>query len=406
MKSLAICIPNYNRIEKLKRLLYETVGQITEENLTGQVQICISDDCSPESPEGMINIVRSRYPQVEILFERNKENRGMDYNFLNSVMMASGEFCWIIGNDDMPAEGGIARVVHLLAGTRDIDILLTPFNLYGGNNELRGTTYPLGEIKERLFDTSIQEQYSELIFSVRHNSGLFGFLSNVVFRRKNWVKYKDRFTDKMNTIFIQMYMNIQTLKDGAVFRYVPDIIIKNYADDETNESIDRICRILIGLDGVIEYFFNSREKEYLKRVIVDEYVSGTVWKLPDENLYKKKIIKIVSPKNWLYKEYFIPVLERKDFYNRKKFIIYGAGTFGKKVYWELKEHGAVIIGIADSSDIKIGLEFEEFKIMAVNEMIRLCEDQDVYILVANYHALEDMVNTLLENNINRIGIIT
>ena len=332
MKSLAICIPNYNRIEELKRLLYEAVGQITEENLTGQVQICISDDCSPESPKEMINIVRSKYPQVEILFERNKENRGMDYNFLNSVMMASGEFCWIIGNDDMPAEGGIARVVKFLEEMREIDILLTPFNLYGSNDELRGTTYPLGEIKERIFDTSIQEQYSELLFSVRHNSGLFGFLSNVVFRRKNWVKYRERFKDKLDTIFIQMYMNIQTLKDGAVFRYVPDKIIKNYADDETNESIERICRILIGLDGVIEYFFDGKEKEHLKRIIVDEYVSGIVWELPDEDLYKKKIRKIVSPKNQLYKKYFIPVTERKDFYDGKKFIIYGAGTYGRKVW--------------------------------------------------------------------------
>lgn len=406
MKSLAICIPNYNRIEKLKRLLYETVGQITEENLTGQVQICISDDCSPESPEGMINIVRSRYPQVEILFERNKENRGMDYNFLNSVMMASSEFCWIIGNDDMPAEGGIARVVDLLAGMREIDILLTPFNLYGSNNELRGTTYPLGEIKERLFDTSVREQYLELLFSVRHNSGLFGFLSNVVFKRKNWVKYRERFQDKLDTIFIQMYMNIQTLKDGAVFRYVPDKIIKNYADDETNESIERICRILIGLDGVVEYFFDGKEKEHLKRIIVDEYVSGTVWNLPDENLYKKKIRKIVSPKNQLYKKYFIPVAERKDFYDGKKFIIYGAGTYGRKAYQDLKAHGAAIIGIADSAYSKIGLAFEELNIVSVSEMKKLYNEQDAYVLVANHLALESMVCILFENQIERIGIIT
>ncbi|MFG6367690.1 MAG: glycosyltransferase family 2 protein [Lachnospiraceae bacterium] len=406
MKLLSICIPNYNRIDKLERLLREAASQITERDLTKQVQICVSDDYSLESPEQLIDSIRKEYQQIEFRFRRNKENRGMDYNFLNSVMMASSTYCWIIGNDDLPDTDSISKVITFIKSKPDTDIFLTPFDVYDDKNVVKMSIYPLEGGKEIVFDTSILEQYSELLLSVRHNSGLFGFLSNVVFQRKNWEKYKECFQDKLNTIFIQMYMNIQTLKDGAIFRYIPDKIVKNYMDDKTNESIERICRILMGLDGVVEYFFDGIEKEHLKRIMVDAYISGKVWGLPNENVFKKKVLAISSPKNLLYKKYFVPVDIRKKFFQSKQVIIYGAGEYGHKVYEELMEYDATIIGIADSAESKKGLLFEHFEIMSIKEMVELYTKQDIYILVANHFYLGEMISTLQQNRIKNIGIIS
>ena len=58
MKKLAICIPNYNRLENLKRLMIEIIRQITENQLHEQVQVCVSDDCSRENPEEIINWIK------------------------------------------------------------------------------------------------------------------------------------------------------------------------------------------------------------------------------------------------------------------------------------------------------------------------------------------------------------
>lgn len=404
MKLLSICIPNYGRIKKLRRLICEISRQVIEDDLTKQIQICISDDCSPENPYNDVKEIEMMYPEVEILFRRCKENQGMDYNFLNSVLMASGNYCWIIGNDDMPAKDGLAKAVDILSAS-NIDILMTPFDIYDDNENVRQTIYPLMENKKQIFYTSVREQYSDLLMSVDHNSGIFGFLSNIVFKREKWVEYRERFKDKMDTIFIQMYMNIETLKNGAICLYSPEKIIKNYADDETNESIDRICKILFGLDGVVEYFFQGKEKEHLKRKLVDAYISGGVWELPEESSYKKRVREIVSTKNQLYKTYFISLEKRKNFYIGKKFIIYGAGEYGRKVYKELRSFGASIVGIADSSVLKTGTRFNEFSIMSVDEMDKLYQKQDICVLVANHYALEDMVNTLLERKIENIGIV-
>lgn len=63
---LAVCIPNYNRPEKLDRLIRGLADQIMEENLGGQVEICISDDKSrnaltkwSETPDACIRMCGS-----------------------------------------------------------------------------------------------------------------------------------------------------------------------------------------------------------------------------------------------------------------------------------------------------------------------------------------------------------
>lgn len=405
MKLLAICIPNYNRIDKLERLIKESIRQIVENDLVEDVQICISDDCSPLNPEQMIELIRSEYPMVEILFRRNVENKGMDSNFLQSVLMASSTYCWIIGNDDVPVFNGIKTVVNILRQKKNIDIILTPFDIYDEDENMRGTIYPLKEKKEIIFDTSNKQQYENMLFSVTHNSGLFGFLSNVIFKKEKWSKYEDKFKNKLNTIFIQMYMNIQTLEEGALLLYTPYHIIKNYSDDETNNKIERICAILFGLNGVVEYFFEGKVNKYLKKILVDTYISGIVWELPENNLNKKKVREIDSLKNKMYKKYFVQKENRKNFFDKKKVFIYGAGNYGKKVYQELKQYNTQILGIADSDKAKENTIFDTFEIISVEKMLKLYEQQESYIIVANHFALENMINYLRENKVENIVII-
>ena len=210
----------------------------------------------------------------------------------------------------------------------------------------------------------------------------------------------------MNTIFIQMYMNIQTLKDGARLLYIPQKIIKDYADDETNNSIDRICRILIGLDGVVEYFFDGKIKEHMKRVLTDAYISGIVWSLPETNKYKKMIENIDSPKNLLYKRYFIDKSIRKQYFHKKEVYIYGAGNYGVSSYNELINCDARVVGIADSDKKKQGMVFGSgYVIESVENMIESCRLEKKCIVIANHFHLEDMVYTVKNGGIEEIAVI-
>ena len=405
MKKLAICIPNYNRLENLKRLMIEIIRQITENQLHEQVQVCVSDDCSRENPEEIINWIKEVYPEVDILFKRNSYNMGMDYNFLQSVLMSTSEYCWIIGNDDLPENNGIIEAITMIT-KENIDILVTPFDIYNDENKKIGDVYPINNKSLMLYNTSDKAQLDKYLFSITHNSGLFGFLSNVIFKREKWIVYKKKFEDKLNTIFIQMYMNIQTLRDGAKILYIPEKIIRNYSDDQTNNKIERIYAILMGLDGVVNYFFDGEIRQYLKRVIVDAYINEIVWNLPDEDERKKNVISIQSSKNEVYKKFFISQRERKNYLEGKKVIIYGSGNYGKKVYHEIENYNTEIIGISDTDKAKEGKKFESFFIMSIDKMLEISRKQKVCIIVANHYSLEKMIMFLLENNVDNIAIMS
>lgn len=409
MSYLAICIPNYSRLDKLKRLIEVSAEQIIQSSLEKEVAICISDDHSPEDPTEEIGILQKRYPQVAIHYERNEKNKGMDYNFLQSVVIADSKYCWIVGNDDLPVENAIERVVtHLKGNENSVDILVTPFDVYDEQEEKRDSIYPLGKSIDniKVFDTTIRDEYKKLLFSISHNSGMFGFLSNVVFKRENWIRYYERFQDKLGTIFIQMYMNIQTLEDGAVYEYWQQKIIKNYADDETNGTINRIGNILIGLEGVIEYFFEGEIAQRLRKIIVDDYISGIIWGLPMENEFKKAVVSIDSGKNKLYHRFFIEPDQREKFFSDKDVVVFGAGKYGKQAMDELEARGARIIAIVDSDSNKTGNLFGKHRIQLVDELDEICHGIQPVIVVANHKYLTEMVEQVLEKGINNIAIIT
>ena len=408
MRYLAICIPNYNRLEDLERLLFVAVGQIQQYSLEDTVEICVSDDCSPEDPTELVRFIQKKCPDVTIRYKRNDVNRGMDYNFLSSVLLSDSLYCWIIGNDDLPAEDGIKTVVDRLAERREsVDILVTPFDALGRDDRVRATIYPMDTDREIEFNTEKREDYESLLGKINHNSGLFGFLSNVVFKRVHWEQFQDRFKDKIGTIFIQMYMNVQTLEEGGRYLYLPRKIIRNYADDVLNVSIKRSCDVLLGLDGVIEYFYSGRIRERLKRVIVDEYITGMVWELPEENEYKKRIRGISSRKNEIYQKFFLMPEERKNFFEiNRKVILFGAGNFGRKAMGELLGYGADIVVVADSDPGKCGCMLENYVICAPEDIRQFYEAEQAFIVIANNKNLVEMTDQMLEQGMKRIVVIT
>lgn len=406
MKKIAISIPNYNRIEELERLINEIIRQVYDYDLTDNVQICVSDDCSPEDPTEVVCRLIQNNPTLDIRYARKHENQGMDYNFRDCVLMAEAEYCWIIGNDDIPTSDALKKVIDFLNNNKDAEFLVTPFDVHDEQGCYRTTVFPFGQCSDFRVDTSINEEKKDLLLKVVHNSGVFGFLSNVVFRRDKWVKNKEKYSDKMQSIFIQMYMNIDTVMSGCVYYYSGTKIIINNADDKTNDSINRICKILVGLDGVVEYFFEGEVKCHFKKVLTDAYINGEIWKLPEDNCFYDLVTSIESEKNTLYKKYYIPESEVKKQLDDCSIVIYGTGDYGNRTYNVLNKNGIVRnIVFADSSSDKVGGYINGCRIISVDEMVNRSKENDAFVIVANHFNLCDMVYLLENRQVDRIGII-
>lgn len=107
---LSICIPTYNRAERLGRLLANIYEEIA--GLGTQVEICISDNCSTDGTQAAVHRWEKKLP---ISSRRNGSNKGLDVNFVQAVTMAGGEWAWMCGDDDIFEKGAIARMLGVLA---------------------------------------------------------------------------------------------------------------------------------------------------------------------------------------------------------------------------------------------------------------------------------------------------
>ena len=182
MPLLSICVPNYNRVEKLKRLVESCINEIQKNELYEQVEICISDDCSLDNPKKMIDELIVQNPKVHLFYESHRINMGMDWNFYDSVMMSHGKYAWIIGNDDVPTEDGIKTALEYIIKIGDADFIVSPFDTMSQDGSLIKTIYPLKQGEDfQVFYTD--RDIDALLEQTIHNCSLFDFLSNVIFKR-------------------------------------------------------------------------------------------------------------------------------------------------------------------------------------------------------------------------------
>jgi glycosyltransferase involved in cell wall biosynthesis len=107
---LAICIPTYNRVEALGRLLdrlHAELGGATD------VVVLVSDNASPDGTQALLAEAARRMASLRV--HRQPENLGALGNTRWLVRNAPDcEYLWIFGDDDEPEPGSIAYACGLL----------------------------------------------------------------------------------------------------------------------------------------------------------------------------------------------------------------------------------------------------------------------------------------------------
>ena len=117
---ISVCIPSYNRPGALAELLDSVLRQAFED-----YEIVISDDRSQER-EAIRAVVAQHQARHRgrIRYYENEENLGYDANFRAMIRRATGEFCFIMGNDDVIAPNAFTTVVEAVQRTPEVGVIL------------------------------------------------------------------------------------------------------------------------------------------------------------------------------------------------------------------------------------------------------------------------------------------
>ncbi|GEM_PF-5045672 len=127
---MSICIPTYNRPDDIKALYQSFLCRALKE-YGNQIEVVVCDNSDDEHAQlnqsNLGNIIR---------YFKNDMNLGGDGNIMRCVRQATGQFIWIIPDDDLIVWEGFNRLMDCLttASGENIDCLILPTysrNLFG-----------------------------------------------------------------------------------------------------------------------------------------------------------------------------------------------------------------------------------------------------------------------------------
>ncbi|VVB92997.1 Glycosyl transferase family 2 [uncultured archaeon] len=239
MKLLSICIPTYNRPEKLKEL-NQTFLRLALNEYGDQIEIIVRDN----SEDKIASINRSLLAP-EVRYYKNETNVGFCGSQIRLVRDANGQFIWIISDDDLILMDGFKRLMSCLptANEEGIDCLNLPINYRNNMGELINHKYDL------ISNCDIEiEKYLNNLHTVP-----FGYFAASVLRlnkkRLDWVEKEFQGNNILN---IPLFLSM--LRPESRLRFL-DVPVIEYR--ETNHWMN-IYKFYTDLYDVILFL----EKEY------------------------------------------------------------------------------------------------------------------------------------------------
>lgn len=176
--ALSVCIPTFNRAALLRRSLAELAGRIRADGLTAAVEVCVSDNASPDDTPRVLAEAAAAHPDVRWRFWRNPENVGGLVNIFYAADGATGDYLSITGDDDVVTPGGLTAVLD--AARTGADLLLV--NSHPGTGRWVRGLRP---------DDGTRRWFGRMT-EVNARLGVFhaSFLGNLVYRRAAYVRHR------------------------------------------------------------------------------------------------------------------------------------------------------------------------------------------------------------------------
>ena len=106
---ISICIPTYNRAIHLENCLNSILLSTLECDF--EYEICVSDNGSTDNTR---DVVKRAQLNMNINFRSNDQNIGISKNFIQVIEMAKGDFCWLLGDDDLLMPEAINKLNDLI----------------------------------------------------------------------------------------------------------------------------------------------------------------------------------------------------------------------------------------------------------------------------------------------------
>lgn len=129
---LSICIPTFNRCNKLSKTIDNLLCQIKRCSVS--VELIISDNFSTDQTSFIVESYLNDFNFIRYI--KNQSNIGLVLNVVSCFKNSSGNFVWVVGDDDKIENFALDELVELLKSNPEISLLHLNYSIINGRNSL------------------------------------------------------------------------------------------------------------------------------------------------------------------------------------------------------------------------------------------------------------------------------
>lgn len=239
---ISICIPTYQRAEFLPQTLESIAAQWVDE-----MEVCIADNASTDGTDEIVESFRTRLGAVR--YFRWDTNQGADRNYLKSVEIASGEYCWILGSDDPIAPKAIETILKSIEDSAPTIVLFNRMLCTRELHALREECYlNIGFAASKTFNFSVPGALETYLESTRSICATFSYLSSMVFKKSDWDSVSD-YETFVGSAYVHSYKLLVACERGATLEYLNAPLVLCRLGNDSFRELGLAKRVLLDLDA-------------------------------------------------------------------------------------------------------------------------------------------------------------
>lgn len=268
---LSICIPTYNRREYIGDAIKSIIDQV-DDSISSKIEICISDNASTDGTFALIEGIQKNTP-VRIVYACNERNMGADVNYLRVVEIASGDYCWFFGSDDIMLPGSLCKILQEIKNGDDI-YLCNRIDCDITMKSISENFWLEKKTPARVFDLVNPVQFKRYTLLSTSIGALFSYLSSIIFRRQKWLEIEcdPKF---IGTAYVHVFMLLSFIKNGCRLKYLRYHLV--------------LCR------GGNDSFLPPSKDGIVKRIMIDIHgyllLANTLF--PDSRMYYDGVLRVI-----------------------------------------------------------------------------------------------------------------
>lgn len=261
-KTISICIPTFNRINKLKKMLTFFENEKVFEN--DRIEFIVSNNGSNDDTSSFLKYF-SRDKKSLIVLDSEK-NKGLINNFRKCVKNANNDYVWIVGDDDILYKGIIMKIFDILDNYNDLNHIFLNYSTLHYNK-----TYKKEYIEK--YDYADVNGYMDgikLFSAVTEKSeiGMLMFITANIYNRKLLLEANEiiDYSNESHNLALPLGYSLYCSKGKSYL--LNDIYVQNVIGKPSWSDFQKkvFCRDIIAICDVISLKAGN-QKEISKLII-------------------------------------------------------------------------------------------------------------------------------------------